>query len=155
MGKDQNFSSYCQKKTGTLYENTKERDYLILSYCKALKENDYQTIIDLFAKKSKVYSFLVGEKEPAEFFENLFSTSKRTIVDLRKIFIGLDDSKSVAAYIYLETLWNGKIKVNVEAVDLFEFDEKNKIKTLRIILDTHPIKKLKESFQADNKNSIS
>ncbi|MBI5346954.1 MAG: hypothetical protein HZB76_07425 [Chlamydiae bacterium] len=123
---------------------------IILSYCTALKENDYQTIIALFAKNSKVYSFLAGVKEPMEFFENLFSTSKRTIVDLRKIFVGLDDPKSVAAYIYLETLWAEKLKLNVEAVDLFEFDSNNKIKTLRIILDTHPIKKLKERLQTDN-----
>jgi hypothetical protein len=34
-------------------------------------------------------------------FFNYRGTSKRTNVDLRKTFIGLDDPKSVAAYIYL------------------------------------------------------
>jgi len=45
---------------------------------------------------------------------------------------------------YLESIWNKQVTIPFEAVDIFEFDQENKIKNLKIILDTYPIRKLKE-----------
>jgi hypothetical protein len=47
----------------------------------------------------------------------------------------------------MEAVWNEKFSLKFEAVDIFELDTENKIKTLRIILDTYPLRKLKEEVQ--------
>jgi len=123
---------------------------IIQSYCRALKTNDYQTMISLFSKDAKVFSFFTGEKPAAEFFQNLFKTSRRTTVELKNMFIEVDNKPTVAAYIYLEAIWNEKFVLQFEAVDIFEFDSENKITTLRIILDTYPLRKLQAEAEAAN-----
>ena len=103
-------------------------------------------MISLFAKNAKVFSFFAGEKSAPEFFQNLFKTSRRTKVELKNMFIGVENKPTVAAYIYFEAVWNEKFTLQFEAVDMFEFNSENKITTLRIILDTYPLRKL----QADD-----
>lgn len=122
---------------------------IIQSYCEALKANDYQAIISLFSKNAKVFSFFAGEKPAPEFFQNLFKTSRRTRVDLKNMFIGLENKSTIAAYVYLEAIWNEKFELQFEAVDIFEFNSENKITTLRIILDTYPLRTLKAKAQGD------
>ena len=126
---------------------------IIQSYCQALLANDYQLMISLFSKDAKIFmSFFAGEKPAPEFFQNLFKTSRRTNVELRTMFIGLENKPTIAAYICLaeeKAMGNKKIVQQVEAVDIFEFDSENKITTLRIILDTYPLRKL----QADAEKS--
>ena len=52
-----------------------------------------------------------------------------------------------AAYLHLVAMWNKKYPIEFDAVDIFEFDLNNKIKVLKIVLDTYPIRVLKESLQ--------
>jgi 5-hydroxyisourate hydrolase-like protein (transthyretin family) len=115
---------------------------IIQTYCLALKLNDYPTLIKLFSKDAYVCSFFAGQKPAPEFFHNLFKTSKRTKVELKNIFIG--ENNTIAAYIHLESIWNEKYTIQFEAVDIFEFNAEHKIKTLKIILDTYPLRKLQE-----------
>lgn len=122
---------------------------ILQSYCLALLANDYQTMISLFSKNAKVFSFFAGKKSAPEFFQNLFKTSRRTKVELKNIFIEFENKPIVAAYICLESVWNEKAVLKFECVDIFEFDHENKITTLRIILDTYPLRKL----QADTEKS--
>lgn len=122
----------------------KTLESIIRIYGQALKDNDYPTMINLFSKDAKVFSFFVGEKSPLDFFQNLFENSHRTKVEIRNILFDANDKKIVAAYIYLEAVWNRQLTIPFEAVDIFEFDQENKIKNLKIILDTYPIRKLKE-----------
>lgn len=122
----------------------KTLESIIRIYVQALRDNDYQTMVSLFSKDAKVFSFFVGEKSPLDFFQNLFENSHRTKVEIRNIFFDADNKKTVAAYIYLEAVWNRQLTIQFEAVDIFEFDQENKIKNLKIILDTYPIRKLKE-----------
>ncbi len=121
---------------------------IIQSYCKALKANDYQTMISLFSEDAKVFMpFFAGEKPAPEFFQNLFKTSRRTKVELKNMFIGVENKTTVAAYIYLQE------KIGFEAVDIFEFNSENKITTLRIILDTYPLRKLQTDAEKINKKA--
>ena len=108
---------------------------IIQSYCKALRANDYQAIISLFAKDAKVFSFFAGEKLAPEFFQNLFKTSQRAKVELKNLFVDVENKPIVAAYLYLEELKNEKEAGGKAYVDIFEFDSKNKITTLKIILE--------------------
>jgi limonene-1,2-epoxide hydrolase len=121
---------------------------IVRTYCQALKDNDYQTIIRLFAKEAKIISFIAGEKSPLDFFQNLFSNSRRIKVEIKNILFDVDNKKIVAAYIYLEVIWNKQEVIQFEVVDIFEFDQENKIKNLKIILDTYPLRKLKERTAA-------
>lgn len=120
------------------YEN------VIRLYAQALKDNDYQAIINLFSKNARVFSFQAGEKSPSKFFQNLFQNSSRNKVEIKNIFFDSKNRKTVAAYIHLEALLNNKHPIKFEVVDIFEFDAKNKIKALKIILDTYPMRVLKE-----------
>ena len=129
----------------TLYNN------VIQSYCKALKANDYESMISLFSKDAKIFSLLVGEKSAPEFFQNLFKTSKRTNVELKNLFIGSENKPTVAAYIHLESVWNEKFELQLDAVDIFEFNSENKITTLRIILDTYPLRKVQAGADSKDK----
>jgi hypothetical protein len=122
----------------------KPLERIIKTYAQALKDNDYQTMISLFSQDAQVFSFQVGEKSPSDFFQNLFGKSDRTKVEIKNIFFDLDNKKRAAAYIYIESIWNKQTPIPFEAVDIFEFDQENKIKSLKIILDTYPIRKLKE-----------
>ncbi len=124
---------------------------IIQSYCKALKANDCQTMISLFSKDAKVFSFLAGKQPVPQFYQNLFKTSHRTKVEPKNIFVELENKPTVAAYIYLEAVWKEKFMVQFEAVDIFEFNSENKITTLRIIMDTYPLRKLQAEPEAINK----
>ena len=115
---------------------------IIQSYCKALLTNDYPGIISLFAKDAKVFSFIAGEKPAPEFFQNLFKTSRRTKVELKNLFIGLENKPIVAAHIDYKSVRDEKFLYQLEVVDIFEFNSENKITSLRIILDTYPLRKL-------------
>ena len=119
---------------------------IIRIYGRALKDNDYETMVGLFSDDAKVYSFQAGEKSPLDFFKNLFESSDRTKVEIKSILFDLQNRKIVAAYIYIESIWNKQSTIPFEAVDIFEFDLDDKIKSLRIILDTYPIRKLKENL---------
>lgn len=114
-------------------------------YAQALKDNDFKTMISLFSKDAKVHSFQVGIKSPQDFFQGLFENSSRTKVEIKNIFFDTANRKISAAYIDLEAIWNKQTTICFEAVDIFEFDQESKIKSLKIILDTYPIRKLKEN----------
>jgi hypothetical protein len=109
---------------------------VIKIYGQALKDNDYQTIISLFSEDAKVFSLFAGEKSPSVFFQNLFECSHRTKVEIKNIFFDPHDEKIAAAYIYMEAMRNQHV-IQAEAVDVFKFDHENKIKRLKIFLDTY------------------
>lgn len=116
---------------------------VIQCYAQALQKNDYPGIVKLFSKKAKIFSFLAGEQKPKIFFQNLFKNSFRRCVEIRNIFFDANNKKMAAVYLHLDAVLNQKHAIIFDAVDLFEFDSQYKIKTLKIILDTHPIRTLK------------
>lgn len=120
-----------------------QSENLLQAYCKALEQNNYDSILGLFSKGAKVFSYLAGEKTPEEFYKNLFENSTRTRVELKNIFLS-PDHKTIAAYLYIEAVRNKKIHVNFEAVDIMEINLENKIKSIQVIMDTHPIRSLIE-----------
>jgi hypothetical protein len=105
------------------------------------------TMIDLFSKNDRFFSFLTGKKLPSDFFQNLFENTCRNKVEIKNLFLDSKNRKTVAAYIYLEAILNNEYPIQFEVVDIFEFDAENKIEVLKIVLDTYPIRVLKEKFQ--------
>jgi hypothetical protein len=118
----------------------------IQTYAKALRDNDYETIITLFSQGAKVFSFQAGEQPALVFFQNLFANSSRSQVEIKNIFFSVKNPQTAAADLYLKVLWNKKHPIEFEAVDVFEFNSENKINTLKIILDTHPMRVLKGKY---------
>lgn len=114
---------------------------IIQSYCNALKANDYQGIMSLFSKDAKVFSYIAGEQSAPEFYQDLFKTTRRTKVELKNIFIGLENKTTAVAYLYLEGVLNEKDAIQNTAADIFEFNSENKIIALRLIIDKLPLKK--------------
>ena len=119
----------------------------ITSYAKALKDNDYKAMVTLFTRDAKVFSFLAGEQSPSKFFKSLFENSTRSKVEVKNVFYDIKNDHMAAAYLHLVAMWNKKYPIEFDAVDIFEFDLNNKIKVLKIVLDTYPIRVLKESLQ--------
>jgi len=118
---------------------------IIQTYALALRDNDYEAMINLFAADAMIFSFQAGVQQPTVFFRNLFATTSRSAVKIKTVFF--NEAKSeVAVHINLVALLDKQYPINMEVVDIFEFDSKNKIKTLRIILDTYPIRALKEKI---------
>lgn len=106
---------------------------LLLSYCKALQASDYQAIVRLFAKNAQV---VLGSAKPAsEFYQNYFKLSQCAKVEIKDLFVGLHGN-DIAALIYLEEVRNGEV-LQVEVVDIFEFDAEYKITKLRIIVNKY------------------
>lgn len=123
----------------------KTMNNIIRTYAQTLENNDYQAIINLFSKDARIFSFQEGEQSPSAFFQNLFENSSRGKVEIKNVFFDVKNEKIIAAYIYLKVMWNKKDTIEFEAVDIFEFDSENKIKELKIILDTYPIRVLKKN----------
>ena len=120
---------------------------IIASYAQALRDNDYETIISLFAEDAMVFSFLAGAQPPSVFFKRLFENSSRSKVEVRKLFFEEENGNTVVADVCLDAILDKEHSVTIEAVDIFEFNPENKIKTLRLVLDTHPIWVLKQKHQ--------
>lgn len=120
-------------------------DEVIQTYARALRDNDYETIVSLFAEDAMVFSFQAGMQTPSKFFQHLFDTTSRSIVKVETVFFNKDKSKA-AVHINLTALLCKQHPINLEVVDIFEFDSENKIKVLKIILDTYPIRALKEKI---------
>ena len=127
----------------------RKHEEIIRLYAQALKDNDYQAIVDLFSKNARVFSFQFGEKSPPDFFRGLFENSCRNKVEIKNIFFDSKNRKMIAAYIHLEAVLYNKYPIQFEAVDIFEFDVENKIKALKIVLDTYPVRVLKEKIQSE------
>jgi hypothetical protein len=117
---------------------------IIQSYAKALKDKDYQAIVNLFSQDARVFSPLRGEQPPSIFFPNYFQNNDISKVEVKNIFFDVENKNMAAAFLYFKEILNKKVPIEFEVVDIFEFDEDNKIKTLKIVLDTHPIRAIRE-----------
>lgn len=100
----------------------------------------YETIVDLFFHEAMVklsfYRFI-----PASlFYKDLLNDTSVSTIKLKNIFLGSSDKNRAAAYFeYLWTLKDSK-QVRFEVIDLFDFDQNDKIAQIAIIYDTYLIR---------------
>lgn len=116
---------------------------IIAMYTVALRDNDLEMMLKLFAPDAKVHSLFAGEKSASDFFQNLFESSSRTRVEIRRLFFDVHDKSAVAAHIEIDALWNNRSPITFEVVDIFTFGAGNRIKALKIILDTYPMRMMR------------
>lgn len=116
------------------------KEEIIKQYLKALEAACYETIIDLFSNEAIVKSPLYGIMPASVFYKDLLGDTSSSKITLKNIFLSVTDENTSAAHFeYVWTLRDGK-QVKFEVVDLFDFDQHNKIKQLKIIYDTYPIR---------------
>lgn len=105
------------------------------TYLRALEAGDYMALLELFADDAVVQSPLYGDQPAGEFYRTLFSDTDHSIITPLHFFTDVPARVGAAYFLYEWVLDSGR-HTSFECVDLFEFDEKGKIKKLKIIYDT-------------------
>ena len=119
---------------------------IVERYLQCLRTKDLDGIATLFAPTARVLSPLYGEREAGGFFEELFSVTEASEIELFEVFESQGREGSVAArFRYRWTLADGSVS-ELDCVDLFELRRAPggwwrrgpvEIVKLTIIYDTH------------------
>jgi ketosteroid isomerase-like protein len=113
----------------------------ITLYLRALEKGSYDDVVELFTEDAVVVSPLYGTVKASEFYRDLFKDTAKSKITLLNIFVSKNNECAAANFRYEWTLKNGNT-VSFECVDIFEFSEDGKIKKLKIIYDTHEVRKI-------------
>lgn len=108
---------------------------IMQAYLKALESADLTAILSLFSKDAKVHSPLYGERPAKAFFPELLQDSRTSRIEPLAFFGSSQANRGAVNFHYHWTLADGQA-VTFDCVDLFDFDQRGKIKRLRIIYDT-------------------
>ncbi len=103
-------------------------------YVEALQEADLDRMLALFTPGAEVTSPLEGTCDAVSFYTRLFKVTKASRVRMLQGFLSPDDGSASAFLEYDWTLTNGS-RTRFECVDLFGFDEKGSIRSLKIFYD--------------------
>lgn len=103
-------------------------------YFNFLQQSDLQGLASLFADDGTVISPIYGVKKHTDFYKSLIEDTSESIIQLKEIYAGVLSKNLAIHFEYKWTLKDGKV-VDFEGVDVFEFDENDKIKKLSIIYD--------------------
>jgi len=104
-------------------------------YIEFLENGDINQIIKLFSNKGKVTSPIYGTKLASDFYKELDEDTLNSKLQFKGLFEEKDTQRIALYFKYNWTLKNNSY-VEFEVVDIFEFDENNKIEHLKIIYDT-------------------
>ncbi len=108
---------------------------IIKKYFENLSNGNYGALMNLFGDESIVFSPLYGKKPAKEFYKELIEDSdKNSEVKLITAFV--NENKGAGHFEYSWILKNGK-KSSFQGVDLFKFDDEEKIVEVKIIYDTY------------------
>lgn len=118
---------------------------IIKQYCELLQKNDIATAINLFTKNAQIISPTLGTQTIEEFLAFIDKT-KRTNVTINELFTSQLNHKRIAAYITVTSLWQNVHKVQIDAIDIFEFDENNKIKRVEMYYDSYAMRGFLENL---------
>lgn len=119
---------------------------IILRYFHGLESGDANKITILFSAEGVVHSPLYGDMLAKDFYRDLFADTKQSTITLLNIFNNKAKSNIYAAQFRYEWVLKDGSKTNFECVDVFRFDEKNKITELTIIYDTYKLRSIFEKL---------
>jgi hypothetical protein len=115
-------------------------------YIEFLSKGNVEGVISLFAKNGKVHSPIYGEKSASDFYRILAEDTLNSSLKLNEIFENANTGNIALYFEYTWTVKSGKIVV-FDVVDIIEFDNNNKISSLKIIYDTVISRNLIEEIQ--------
>ena len=114
-------------------------------YLKYLESGELDKVLELFNDSGIVDSPIYGIKKAKDFYHELMNDTSNSKLKLLGIF-EQNDSNSLALYFNYKWILKNNEKVEFDVVDIIEFDQKNKIKKLKIIYDTLNARKLVDSL---------
>lgn len=112
---------------------------IIEKYLKGLEEGSYDNIINLFSSEAVINSPLYGKVKATNFYKELFKDTSNSKITLLNIFKGENPHIAAGHFRYDWILKDGT-KTTFECVDIFRFNENEKITELTIIYDTSKIR---------------
>jgi len=110
---------------------------IVERYFDRLTASDVDAIVALFADDGYVVSPVLGKMLASEFFATLDGASKQNVLTVHRIMSSDDDRFLAAHFTYEWTLHAGD-EITFDGVDMFEFDDADRIVAMNIFYDTHP-----------------
>ncbi len=104
-------------------------------YLQLLAKADYEALMELFSAEAVVYSPVYGEKLASDFYRELFEDTTASILRFQEGFVNEASNSSSLYFTYTWKMANGET-YTFDCVDIFQFDESQKITSLRIIYDS-------------------
>lgn len=111
----------------------------IRQYFDYLAQGNYEGLMTLFVDDAQVQSPLYGKQTAANFFRDLLADTRESVVAVKHIWRNVENGTGVVHFSYLWTLLSG-ITHDLDVVDIFSFDEHDRIKELVIIYDTQSVR---------------
>ena len=114
---------------------------LCKNYLETLNSGDLESLLSLFDRGAIVDSPLYGEMSATDFYSDLFKDTSNSETKLLDVFESVNSAPTIILHFNYKWTLKNKQVVEFECVDVIELtDEKDKIKKLKIIYDTHPIR---------------
>ncbi len=113
------------------------RVQIVRSYFAFLTASDIASIIELFADDAYVVSPVLGTMDAGDFFRTLGEASAQNVLTVHRVMSSDDDRVHAAHFTYDWTLAKGG-QIEFDGVDVFEFNDDDRIASMKIFYDTHP-----------------
>ncbi|MCI5082326.1 MAG: nuclear transport factor 2 family protein [Saprospiraceae bacterium] len=113
----------------------KQKLSIMKQYLQLLAKADYEALMELFSAEAVVYSPVYGEKLASDFYRELFEDTTASILRFQEGFVNEASNSSSLYFTYTWKMANGET-YTFDCVDIFQFDESQKITSLRIIYDS-------------------
>ena len=117
----------------------------LYKYFKGLETGNVSMIFEVFAMNAMVYSPLYGHTQAVQFYSKLFADTNRSDINILNIFESTQNNYSASVHFKYHWKLKDGTPTHFECVDIFAFDENDKITELTIIYDTAH---LRTSFEA-------
>jgi len=113
------------------------RTDIVQSYFVSLTASDISAIVSLFADDGFVVSPVLGTMPARNFYQALDEASAQNVLTVHQTMSSSDDRFHTAHFTYDWTLSDGS-QTQFEGIDMFEFDDDDRISSMKIFYDTYP-----------------
>ena len=115
---------------------------IVESYLQALDNSDLQEILSLFEDDATVVSPFLGKLSAKSFFPKVIENSAATEITVFDICVGTGDKARVIGYFNYDWTMKDGTHILFDCCDVFEFSGEQKIRSMIIMYDTHPLRAL-------------
>ena len=125
---------------------------IIEQYLDSLESGNAEKMTRLFSDDAIIHSPLYGNVLAKVFFKRLFSDTHRSEITLLNLFNSLDKPDLYAAQFRYTWILKSGALTSFECMDIFQFNERDKITEMTIIYDTYQIR---DEFSATSPPALS
>lgn len=114
---------------------------LIKKFFQEIEKGHYDEVVKLFAPQGKIHSPIYGSMDAASFYKKLSIDAKATKIEIRNIFIDINNPHLAAAYIISSWGFKTGKSFNLEGINIFEFtSDEAQFQSVKFIYDTYTIR---------------